>query len=452
MIARTYLLAVSFVVAGTFAFAQTTTTEQKPKPKPKPSSETKALAPVFSWPGFEQKPKPKTETAVSAPAAPITACRNTGSFDRWLADFKREAIEAGISQRTINAASSQLTYEQSIVNRDRGQRVFSQGFLQFSDRMAAGHRIKGGQAKIKQHAALFQRVEEKFGVPAPVIASFWGLETDFGGNIGNISTLPSLATLAYDCRRSELFRKELMSAFKIIQRGDLSPEQMIGSWAGELGQTQFLPSHYFDYGVDFDGDGKVNLLRSVPDVIATTANYIKHLGWKPGEPWMEEVRVPAKLPWEQAGLDIKLPRSQWAQWGVRKRDGQPLEADNFPASLLLPMGRLGPAFLVYENFGIFPQWNNSLVYSTTAAFLATRIAGAGPMSRGKEGLESLSFEEIRELQRLLQKRGYDVGRVDGIPGAATRAAVKDMQIKLGLPADSYPTPELLRRLGGRGSQ
>lgn len=443
-----YLFAACFVVAGTFAFAQTTPTgEPKPKPKPKPKTETSSpSSPSFSWPGFEQKPKAKAAETPSAPSSPITTCRNTGSFDRWLADFKKEALEAGISQRALNAAGSQLTFEQSIINRDRGQRVFSQGFLQFSDRMAAGHRIKGGQAQLQKHAALFKKVEEQYGVPGAVIASFWGLETDFGGNIGNINTLPSLATLAYDCRRSELFRKELMSALKIIQRGDLTPDQMIGSWAGELGQTQFLPSHYFDYGVDYDGNGRIDLLRSTPDVIATTANYIKHLGWKPGEPWMHEVRVPSKLPWEQAGLDVKHPRSKWAEWGVRQSNGQPLQADELPASLLLPMGRLGPAFLVYENFGIFPQWNNSLVYSTTASFLATRIAGAGPMSRGKEGLESLSFEEIRDLQRLLQKRGYDVGRVDGIPGAATRAAVKDTQLKLGLPADSYPTQELLTRL------
>lgn len=442
----TYPLAALFVVAGTLAFAQTTTTtEPKPKPKPKPASSS-------STQSGEQKPKAKPKPAsdtpapVTAPVAPITTCRNTGSFDRWLAEFKQEALAAGISQRALSAAGSQLTFEQSIINRDRGQRVFSQGFLQFSDRMAAGHRIKGGQAQIQKHAAVFQKVEQQYGVPPAVIASFWGLETDFGGNIGNITTLPSLATLAYDCRRSDLFRKELMSALKIIQRGDLSPEQMIGSWAGELGQTQFLPAHYFDYGVDFDGDGKVNLLRSVPDVIASTANYIKHLGWKAGEPWMQEVRVPSKLPWDQADLAIKLPRSQWAQWGVTLANGQHLPNDEMPASLLLPMGRLGPAFLVYENFGIFPQWNNSLTYSTTASYLATRIAGAGPMSRGKEGLESLSFEDIRELQRLLVKRGYDVGRVDGIPGAATRAAVKDMQMKLGLPADSYPTQQLLDRL------
>ncbi len=447
-----YLIAAAVLLAAAYpALSQTTTSEQKPKPKPKPKTEQSGTAPAFSW-GFDQKPKPKPKAAETpaAPVTPVTTCRNTGSFDRWLADFRKEALEQGINQRTLNAVSSQLTFEQSIINRDRGQRVFSQGFLQFSDRMAAGHRIKGGQAQIQKHAALFRKVEEQYGVPGPVIASFWGLETDFGGNIGNITTLPSLATLAFDCRRSELFRKELMSALKIVQRGDLTVDQMMGSWAGELGQTQFLPSHYFDYGVDFDGDGKVNLLRSVPDVIASTANYIRSLGWKAGEPWMHEVRVPAKLAWDQADLAIRHPRSQWAQWGVRQRDGQPLDADDLPASLLLPMGRFGPAFLVYENFRIFPQWNNSLTYSTTASFLATRIAGAGPMSRGKEGLESLSFEEIRELQRLLVKRGYDVGKVDGIPGAATRAAVKDVQMQLKLPADSYPTPELLSRLrGGR---
>jgi lytic murein transglycosylase len=221
-----------------------------------------------------------------------TNCRNSGNFDKWLADFRREALEKGLSPRTYMRAQHLLTLDHKIIGIDRGQRVFSQPFLEFSNRMAGGGRTPRAQELIKKHAAIFQKVEEQYGVPAPVITAYWALESGFGADVGKYEVLRSLATLAYDCRRSERFRKELHSALKIIERGDLTPETMVGSWAGELGQTQFLPSHYFDYGVDFDGSGKVDLLRSVPDVLATTAHYIQKIGWRRGEPWMLEVRVP----------------------------------------------------------------------------------------------------------------------------------------------------------------
>jgi lytic murein transglycosylase len=279
-----------------------------------------------------------------------------------------------------------------------------------------------------------------------VIVAFWGLESDFGGNMGKEQTLRSLTSLAYDCRRSDLFRQQLMAALRIIERGDLSPSEMIGSWAGELGQTQFLPAHYYDFGVDYDGDGRRNLLRSVPDVLASTANYIAHLGWRRGEPWLQEVRVPARLAWDQADLEIRHPRSQWASWGVTLADGRPLPPGNLPASLLLPMGRFGPAFLAYSNFQVYLKWNQSLVYSTSAAYFANRLAGASVMQRPSVAVPGLSFEQNREMQQLLARRGYDVGKIDGILGQKTRVAVKAMQIKFGLAADSYPTAELLERL------
>ena len=198
---------------------------------------------------------------------------------------------------------------------------------------------------------------------------------------------------------------------------------MIGSWAGELGQTQMMPSEYYQYAVDYDGDGKRNLLRSAPDVLGSTANYLVSLGWKRGEPWLTEVRVPTNLPWDQADLAIQLPRSKWASYGVTLADGKPLPADSLPASLLLPMGRFGPAFLAYSNFQIYLQWNNSLVYSTTAAYLATRIAGAPPLHRGNPP-PALPFNDMKELQSLLARAGYDVGTIDGFAGLKTRQAVK----------------------------
>ncbi len=303
-------------------------------------------------------------------------CRTGGPFNQWLADLEREAVAQGISQSTIAAAAPYLTYDQRIVNIDHGQRVFTQTFLEFSDRMAAAYRIQRGQALIKSNVPVFARIEQQYGVPAPVIVAFWALESDFGANMGNYRSLASLVSLAYDCRRADRFRAQLLDALRLIQRGDLRPDEMIGSWAGELGQTQMMPSEYYKYAVDYDGRAKRDLLHSVPDVLASTANYLLGLGWKRGEPWLTEVRVPTNLPWQQADLDIQLPRAKWAAYGVTLADGRPLPSDNLPASLLLPMGRFGPAFLVYQNFQVYQQWNNSLVYSTTAAYLATRIAGA----------------------------------------------------------------------------
>ena len=385
-------------------------------------------------------------TTVAAQAAP---CRTSGPYDKWLADFEREAVAQGVSQRTISEAAPFLTYDQRIVYIDRGQRVFSQTFLDFSDRMAAGYRIQMGQAKIKTYAQVFQRIEQQYGVPAPVIVAFWALESDFGANMGNYHSLSSIASLAYDCRRADRFRSQLLDAMRLIERGDLAPQDMIGSWAGELGQTQMMPSEYYKYAVDYDGDGKRNLLRSAPDVLGSTANYLVGLGWRRGEPWLTEVRVPANtpsnFPWDQADLDIQLPRSKWAAFGVTLADGRPLPADNLPASLLLPMGRLGPAFLVYQNFQVYLQWNNSLVYSTTAAYLATRIAGAPALHRGNPPA-ALPFTDIKAMQAMLAHSGYDVGAIDGFMGLKTRQAVKAMQMKYGLPADSYPTAELLARM------
>jgi len=394
-------------------------------------------------------PASKPAAAPAAKTAPAAPCHTTGTYDAWLAAFEREAMAQGISKATIAAAAPSLTFDQKIVYIDRGQRVFSQTFLEFSGRMAAAYRIQRGQQLIQANAATFARIEQQFGVPAPVIVAFWGLETDFGANLGKYHSLSAIASLAYDCRRSERFRAQLLDALRLIERGDLTPEDMIGSWAGELGQTQMMPSEYNQYGVDFDGNGKRDLIHSVPDVLASTANYLHGLGWKKGEPWLTEVRVPANLPWDQADLSIQLPRAKWAGWGVALADGRPLPADNLPASLLLPMGRLGPAFLAYQNFQIYLQWNNSLVYSTTAAFLATRIAGAPAMRHGTPP-PALPFEDMKAMQGMLARAGYDVGKIDGFAGLKTRQAVKAMQVKYGLPADSYPTAELLACMRGGG--
>ena len=389
-------------------------------------------------------------TAAALTAAPAAAqnenCRNTGSFDRWMAEFKAEARASGISERTISASLNGIAFAPDIVQKDRRQSVFSQSFLEFAGRMVARYRLDHGRNNLKKYAKTFAAIERQWGVPGPVIAAFWGLETDFGANTGDSPVLRSLATLAYDCRRPELFREHLMDALRIVERGDLAPSEMIGAWAGELGQTQFMASDYYHRAVDFDGDGKVNLIKSTPDALASAGKLLSTFGWRRGEPWLEEVRVTRDLNWDQADLSIKHARKDWAAAGITRRDGGALTADALPASLLLPMGRNGPAFLAYPNFDIYLEWNQSYVYCLTAAYFATRLAGAPPVSKGRAAVQHLSVGQIKDLQTRLSRQGYDVGGVDGTIGEKTRAAVKAVQLKLGLPADSYPTAELLQRL------
>ena len=395
---------------------------------------------ISSAPSAQPAPPRSVAPAVrTAPAPRAASCHNGASFDRFLGELKAQAATAGVSQRTLAEAAPYLVYDQGIVNRDRGQRVFGQIFTEFAGRMAAPYRMQQGQAHIKAHAAAFARAEREYGVPPEVIAAFWGLESDFGANMGSLPTLRSLVSLAYDCRRSQMFQDETIAALKIVERGDLAPSEMIGSWAGELGQTQFLPTHYFNYAVDYDGDGRRDLLRSPEDVIASTANYIaKGLKWRRGEPWLQEVRVatnPSGFPWDQADLTIQLPRSKWAQMGVTYADGRALPNDGLAASLLLPMGRGGPAFLAYPNFAAYTEWNNSLIYSTTAGYLATRIGGSAPMRRPAVPVVQLPLNELRELQQLLVRSGFNVGKIDGVMGQLSRSAVKAMQVKYGLPAE-----------------
>lgn len=339
-----------------------------------------------------------------------------------------------------------LSYDPAVIAKDRGQSVFAQTFLQFSDRMVSGNRLQVGSALLKKNAGTFAQIQQKYGVPGPVLVGFWGLETDFGKVMGNMDTLRSLVTLAYDCRRPDEFQAQLMDALRVIQRGDLSPPEMRGPWAGEVGQFQFVPSVYYKYAVDFDGSGKRDLIHNTPDALASAANYLDGLGWKPGQPWLEEVRVPETMDWSQADVTIKKPRAFWAKSGVTYPSGKAVPADNTPTALLLPMGRNGPAFLAYPNFDVYLQWNQSLVYSTTAGYYATRLAGAPVLSRGNAPIEPFSQAQAKELQQLLAKRGYDVGKIDGVIGASTRVAIREMQQKFGLPADGYPTPELLEHL------
>jgi lytic murein transglycosylase len=382
-------------------------------------------------------------------AGPAMArCRNTGSFEHWLAAFKQEALAKGISARVLAEAAPDMTFDPVIIRRDEGQAVFNLTFLQFSDRLLAGYRMQNGRAAMKKYAAVFAKGERAYGVPAPVLTAFWGLESDFGKVFGNYKILRALTTLAYDCRRPDFFRDQLLAALRIVQNGDQRVSDMVGDWAGEFGGMQFTAADYLKNAVDFDGDGRKDLIHSVPDTLASAANFLVHLGWQRGQPWLQEVHVPANLPWQEADLNIQHPVSQWMAWGVRPAWGK-LPPGTMQASLILPMGRHGPAFLAYPNFKVFLGWNSAYVYSTTVAYFATRLDGAPVVDHSAaKTVHPLTTAQMMDLQRLLNKHGYDVGDVDGKLGNATRQAVKKAQIKTGLPADSYPTAELIERLRG----
>lgn len=366
-----------------------------------------------------------------------------GDFEAWKQVLLDEARAAGIGEAGL-AALENATIDEKVLARDRAQGVFTQTFNQFASRMISDYRLKHGAANLKKYADIFARADAEFGVPGPIITAFWALETDFGAVQGDFLTLNALVTLAHDCRRPDLFRPQIVPLLTLIDRGVL-PADVRGAWAGEIGQTQILPSDYLLRGVDGDGDGRVDLRGSAPDVILTTANKVRSRGWKRGEPWIVEVRVPDELPWEETGRTNKLPLSQWTEWGVTRRDGTPLADTGLAAGLVLPMGRKGPAFLAFDNYDVYLQWNQSAIYTLTAAHLAARLAGE-PAFDPRNPEPGLSRDEMKALQEKLTARGYDVGGIDGVLGNLTREAVRSEQKRLGLPVDGWPTKALLALL------
>ncbi|MER8399049.1 lytic murein transglycosylase [Mesorhizobium sp. M1348] len=376
-------------------------------------------------------------------AVPAAAQQCGGDFEAWKQGVAAEARAAGVGAAGLDALEN-ATLDEKALARDRAQGVFTQTFIEFSNRMISSHRLKQGAANLQKYAEIFARADREFGVQAPVIAAFWALETDFGAVQGDFHTLNALVSLSHDCRRPQLFRPQIVPLLMLIDRG-VVPADVTGAWAGEIGQTQMLPSDYLGHGVDGDGNGLVDLRGSAPDVIMSTASKIQSRGWKRDQPWIEEVRVPDDLPWEQTGRTNKLPLTQWTQWGVTRPDGTPLLDNGLKAGLALPMGRNGPAFLTYDNFDVYLEWNQSFTYALTAANLAARLGGA-PRFDPRNPEPGLNGDQMKALQTKLEAKGYDVGTVDGILGTNTREAIRKEQMRLGLPVDGWPTLELLARL------
>ncbi len=372
-------------------------------------------------------------------ASPALSAPCGGDFNDFLRAMSAEAAAKGLPAAAIDEFMSGAQLDKAVLKADRSQGIFRKTFLEFSQSLISKGRISGAASNSKKYNASFKAATSQYGTPRGIILAFWAFETDFGQVQGDFNTRNALLTLGHDCRRPELFQPQILAAIEMTAHGDLNPSSTKGAWAGEIGQVQMLPADIIERGVDGDGDGHITLKTSAPDAILSASNMLRSHGWRAGEPWMQEVVVPQDLDWSKSGLDTELPGKQWAAMGVQAREGS---LANLPASLLLPQGRKGPAFIVYPNYKVLFNWNKSFVYVTTAAYFATRIEGAAPYDAGKPD-PALSAEAMVSLQKKLQAMGYDVGKIDGIVGAATRRAVQAEQKRLGLPADGWPTKDLL---------
>ncbi|MBD3664637.1 lytic murein transglycosylase [Sulfitobacter aestuariivivens] len=384
--------------------------------------------------------------AVTLATAPIAALAETpcgGAFSSFVNDLKAEAVADGISSETADRFFAGVRQDPAVLRADRKQGVFQIPFVDFSRRLISNDRIARGRANGRAYDAIFDRIEATYGVSRGVLLAFWAFETDYGSFQGDFNTADALVTLSHDCRRPELFRPQVFAALELFAKGEFDPRRTTGAWAGEIGMVQMLPRDILENGVDGDGDGKVSLKTSAPDALMSGGKMLKSLGWRAGEPWIAEVDVPADFDWSLTGLETTKPTSEWRALGVSPRNG-PL-AGGLEASLLIPQGRKGPAFIAYPNFRVYFDWNQSFTYVMTAAYFATRLEGAKVYDAGNPDT-GLDGDQMKALQTKLQAAGYDVGDIDGILGARSRAAVRAEQARLGMAVDGWPTPELLGKL------
>ena len=367
-----------------------------------------------------------------------------GKFDDFVRGLKREALQKGHSRFKVDQFFASARQEPKTIKADRAQGVFQLPFVEFSGRLISKHRMQHGTKNLKKFKSVFNDVERRFGVPRGILTAFWAFETDFGAVQGNFNTFNSLVTLAHDCRRPDLFRPQIFAALELFERGDFNPLTTEGAWAGEIGMVQMLPEDILMNGIDGDGDGKISLKTSPPDALLSGANMLRSLGWRAKEPWIQEVTLPANFDWALTGIGTEKTGTEWQKLGVQSREA-PLHGLNLGASVILPQGRFGPAFMVFPNFHVLLKWNKSFVYVMTAAYFATLLEGADSY-KNTSAENGLSASEMKKLQTKLAARGYDVGAIDGILGAKTRAAVQNIQQKLGMPADAWPNIVLLNAL------
>lgn len=378
---------------------------------------------------------------------PEALARDKANFGPCLNNLWPAAQARGVTRATFERELRPIEPDMRIVEFMRSQPEFERPLWKYLDDLVSDSRIREGREQLKRHEALFRRIEQAYGVDRYSLTALWAVESNFGRAIGERSVVRSTATLACVGRRKEYFRGELVATLEILQQGHLSSKQMIGSWAGAFGPTQFMPSTFQPYAVDFDGDGRKDVVSSLADALASTANNLKLDGWQPGATWGYEVKVPAGFDYRQAASTNKLTIAQWEAMGIRRVGDKPFPRRQDVATLGLPMGAKGPAFLLLVNFQAFRKYNGSEAYAYALGHLADRIRGGGPfLTPWPRGLKMLSRLERREMQQLLANMGYDIGTVDGKIGGKTRDAVRAFQIKRGMLPDGYPSAEVLKRL------
>lgn len=360
-------------------------------------------------------------------------------FGQCIATLQASAREAGISDHVVDNVLGSVTKVERVIELDRKQPEFTRTFADYYNRRVTEDRVARGRELLAEHRDLLNRVQDTYGVPAQYLVAFWGLETNFGSYFGNLPVPDSLATLACDPRRSGFFTEELLAALRIIDDGDITAEQMVGSWAGAMGNFQFLPSVFRRHAVDADGDQRRDVWNSIPDAVTSAANFLASLGWQRGYRWGREVRLPADFDYGLTGRDHRQALAFWAGAGVTDADGRALPALDIPAAILVPSGANGPAFIVYDNFDIIMRWNRSEYYAIAVGRLADRIAGAAELTRPPADADlQLTFEDVKQLQAGLQSLGYHDDEPDGLFGPMTRRALSSFQRDRGLVADGHP--------------
>lgn len=392
----------------------------------------------------------QTSAVVAAASTPQPAAAvPTLSFEDWRSQLRSDALAAGISATLFDRAFAGVTLDPAVVAADSSQPEFTRPVWEYLDGAVSARRIANGQAQYAQQQATLSRIEQRYGVQAEVLVAVWGMESAYGANIGSNNVIRSLATLAYEGRRAAFWREQLIAALQILQHGDIAPERLVGSWAGAMGQTQFMPTTYNQHAVDFDGDGRRDVWFSPADALASAAHYLQQSGWQLGKPWGFEVRLPQGFDYAQADPEVRKSVAEWTRLGVIPATGKlapTLSAES--ATLLLPAGHRGPAFLLLSNFRSILKYNNSSSYALAVGLLSDGIRGgnAAVLADWPRDDPQLGRSERIELQERLAAHGYEPGSADGIIGANTRKAVRAYQQRLGLPADGYPDHSLLNRL------
>lgn len=366
-------------------------------------------------------------------------------FAAFLSNIRMQAISQGVSATTLDQAFAGLTPDPKVIEFDRNQAEFTLNFWRYLNSRVSAGRLAKGRLKLQENQALLNQIYQKYGIPPSILVAFWGLETNYGKQVGKMNLIRALATLSFDLRRTDFFTRELLILLKLIDDGKL-PFNVQGSWAGAMGNPQFMPSNVAAYAVDSDSDGKLDLWNSVEDIMHSSANFLSAIGWHKGERWGREVKIKPDFAFALANLTTKKPVNAWQALGVRRADGSDLPNSTLQASLLLPMGFEGPAFLVYRNFHAILRWNRSILYALAVGHLADRIINQQPLLAKPLVEPVLSRDDIFAMQTRLNQLGFDAGKPDGIAGAKTRSATRAYQQANTLPIDGYVGYQLQQQL------